>query len=265
MSIDITPQDIERAWNSVLKQTDGLDFKGDDIKVFVQEIQYQGLNPARIAHLVLKRGAERPNIKEDIIRMIIFGVERGNKVSSMHNRSTDEATKMIEDLKKTYSIVDTAGKCMNTLTLSRVALAFPHLACEYSAIAFSRTVPTSSLPANFPLHMTHSAFANLIPISNRNVLAELSQMLLLYQVLFSLVVDKDAKKGTHQECKDRCMRFIKAGYNSSYVPESKRVEYLVRWKILVSASELSPETIGASAAVKEQFEAMKMEDESKRR
>ena len=104
--------------------------------------------------------------------------------------------------------------------------------------------------------MTHSAFANLIPVSNNNIMMELSQMLLYYQVKFSMVVDKKAKRGTYEECKEKCLKYIEAGYNSTYVDEEKRVELLVGWGILITASKMSPNTIKVSNAVKKLFEIM---------
>ena len=204
----------------------------------------------------MTKGAKRDDVKDDIIKMIIIGVERGNMITTMHERSSETAAKIIRDLKKDYALVDKPGKSLNALTLSRVALAFPHLACEYSAMAFSRTVPASSLPVDFPLQMTHSAFANLIPVSNNNIMMELSQMLLYYQVRFSMVVDKKAKRGTYEECKEKCLKYIEAGYNSTYVDEEKRVELLVGWGILITASKMSPNTIKVSNAVKKLFEIM---------
>ena len=142
----------------------------------------------------------------------------------MHEKSSDEAAKVIKEMKDHYSLVDKPGKNLNALTLSRVALAFPHLACEYSSIATSRTVPVSSLPPGFPLHMTHSAFANLIPTGNYDIMNDLSNILLYYQIKFSMVVDKKAKKGTNEECREKCLKYIEAGYNSSYVDY---VDYVV--------------------------------------
>ena len=165
------------------------------------------MNPAKIAYIVLKKGANRPDVKGDILKMIIIGVERGNKISTMHEKCSEDAAKIIKELKKEYGLVDKPGKSLNALTLSRVALAFPHLACEYSSMAISRTVPVSSLPEGFPLHMTHSAFANLIPVGNQDIMTDLVQILLYYQVKFSYVVDKNAKKGTYEEAKEKAIKY----------------------------------------------------------
>ena len=54
MSIDISAQDIERAWNSVLLQTDGLDFKGEEIRLYalvdygIKDPKFYNLIAARI-------------------------------------------------------------------------------------------------------------------------------------------------------------------------------------------------------------------------
>ena len=116
-------------------------------------------------------------MKEDIIKMIIIGIERGNNIKTMTERSSNEMITALEDLKKAYKLVSKPGS-PDSLTFSRIALAFPHLACEYSAIALSRTVSTNALPDDFPGHITHSAFSNLIPVENTKVLDDLVQLLL---------------------------------------------------------------------------------------
>ena len=84
-------------------------------------------------------------MKEDTIKMVIIGIERGNNITNILERSSNEATTVLKDLKKAYKLVSKPSG-PDSLTLSRIALAFQHLACEYTAIAQSRTVSTSALP-----------------------------------------------------------------------------------------------------------------------
>ena len=172
-----------------------------------------------------------------------MGIERGNKITAMHERSTEAVKRTIYQLKDAYKIVDTAGHSLSAITLSRVALAFPHLACEYSVRAINRTVPINSLPEGYPLQMTHSAFAGLIPTKNVNVKNNLVQILLYYQVQFSLVVDKEAKKKTYREIKEKTVKYVEAGCSSHYIPQDQRIDYLVSWKILSDKDTLTPNTI----------------------
>lgn len=240
--VAITSAELDNAWDKVVETANEIDFKDETIQSFINDVQYQGLNPARIAVLVMRVGATRPNVKEDIMKMIVIGIERGNKLTSMLTRSTDSAQQVIKDLKKAYNLVDKPGRNINALTLSRVALAFPNLACEYAAIATSRTVSVASLPKNFPLQMTHSAFANLIPTTNKTIMKELATMLIYYQVLFTMVVNKESKDMPYQDVVARVAPFVEAGCNSTFVPEEKKVEFLVSWDVLDTANKLSGNT-----------------------
>ena len=42
--------------------------------------------------------------------MIIIGIERGNKITTMHEKSSDEAAKIIKELKNHYALIDKPGK-----------------------------------------------------------------------------------------------------------------------------------------------------------
>ena len=263
MSVQVSAADLAEAWSRALSSTKDLNLNDDVFKTFIDDIQYQGLDPARIAHIVLTRGNKKKNVKEEILKLVIMGIERGNKISAMYERSTDTVKRTINQLKDTYQIVDTAGHSLSAVTLSRVALAFPHLACEYSVRAINRTVPVHSLPENYPLEMTHSAFAGLIPTKNVNVKNNLVQILLYYQVQFSLVVDKEAKKKTYREIKEKTVKYVEAGCNSQYIPQEQRIEYLVRWGILLDKDTLTPNTIEVRAKVEELFVEMEQEDRAK--
>ena len=130
----------------------------------------------------MTRGNKRKHCKEEILKLVIMGIERGNKISAMFERSTDNVKKIIGQLKDAYQIVDSAANSLSAVTLSRVGLAFPHLACEYSVKAINRTVPTQSLPENYPLQMTHSAFAGLIPTKNTDVKNSLVQINIIKEI-----------------------------------------------------------------------------------
>ena len=84
--------------------------------------------------------------------------------------------------------------------------------------------------------MTHSAFAGLIPTKNTDVKNSLVQILLYYQVQFTLVVDKEAKKRTYREIKEKTLKYVEAGCSSHYIPQEQRVEYLERWGILLDTT-----------------------------
>merc|ERR1712150_156295 len=132
----------------------------------------------------------------EIVKLVIMGIERGNKISKMYGRSSDKIKDTISELKNAYNVVDVACHSLDAITLSRIALAFPHIACEYSVKALNKTVSPHLLPPSFPLQMTHSAFAGLIPTGNTSVKNNLIKILLYYQMQFTMVVDKEAKKKT---------------------------------------------------------------------
>lgn len=247
-TFNITSEDIDAAFEQAVATLGDYDFNDKVIKAFIQEIQYQGLNPAKIAQMIMKKGQGR-DLKMDILKMVILGIERGNRITNMIKKSTDDGAQVITELKNHYGLLDRPNNNVNTITLSRVALAFPFVACEYAAQALSRTVPKSSLPPNFPLHMTHSAFANLIPIENDSIMDKLSTILLYYQVLFSKVIDKDAKKKSNKQIIDKAQPFIEAGMNSQYISHTRRVEYLIKWGILVDGNSLNIKVEGVHREV----------------
>ena len=77
---------------------------------------------------------------------------------------------------------------------------------------------------------------------------------------FTYVINKDAKKSTYEEVRENAIRFIRAGYNSEYIKESQRVEWLVKWKIFTTPYVLSPKVKKAVRTVTELLANMERED-----
>lgn len=255
-TLKITSDDIQGAWAQVMTLTENAEFNEDATKEFIAEIQYRGVNPAILALTVLGYGSQRPHRKNDIIQMIILGTERGNNIDGMIKKSTPAAITIITELKNTYNLVSKADKDVNAITLSRVALAFPHLACEYANIATSRAVLKSSLTDDYPLYMTHPAFANMIPVNDKTIKETLVEIHLLYQVMLTHVINKNLGNMTLDQIREQATTFIKYGYSSSYPEESVRVKYLIKWNILTDAKTLSDNTKRVLDLVKDKFADM---------
>ena len=72
-----------------------------------------------------------------------------------------------------------------------------------------------------------------------------------------MVIDKGAKDLDIEECKEKCRRFIAAGYNSRFISEEVRVGYLTKWGILKSETTLSEKMLKVRDEVIKSFKTMK--------
>ena len=79
----LTSKEIDEAYKKAAEITEGVDWNEDAITDSVQKIQFQGMDPAKIALIILKKGANGGSLKMDILRMIILGIEKGNNIHNI--------------------------------------------------------------------------------------------------------------------------------------------------------------------------------------
>jgi len=107
------------------------------------------------------------NYIKDTKLMVAFAVERGNNLENIATRSSADAISEIKRLISKYGLV-TEATSPQSITLDRVCLAFPPLACNYMPLARKTVVDKKALLSvcsDYPLDMMHKAFATVIPNS----------------------------------------------------------------------------------------------------
>lgn len=207
-----------------------------DFSEFIESIQYQGFNPASLAQHIYKIAAGNSG---EIKMMVILGIERGNNIKSILDSVTESGKEQILKLQKKYSIMSQLNRRarFNCITLSRVALVFPWLSCEYMADSQNAVVKVSQMQSkyhDYPSHMCHPSFASMIP-NDDSISTEIKEILIIlhsyHQMEFSAVISSN-NKSVNKILASDVIRFICAGQRNNFIPSAFRVKKLKEWRII---------------------------------
>ncbi|AWH61699.1 nucleocapsid protein [Uukuniemi phlebovirus] len=212
----------------------------DEIREFINLFQYQGFDAAvvlsRIFELAKKADLSRDQMLRDIRALITLHLTRGNKLSSIEKRLSEEGKKEFALLKARYQLVDKAKEAAD-LTLSRIAIANAGLTCRILPQVVAHTAVTrsrmESLSADYPVCMMHNAFAGLIdetlPEESIKALVDAHR---LYLLEFSRTINVKHRGMEAKEILDANDSALQAGLASSFLTPSQKRAYLLSFKLV---------------------------------
>lgn len=230
----------------------------DFVEAFYKKTQYQGFKAADIINK-FKKSTKNVGVdwKDDVKKLIMLCHERGTDMNKMVQKMDSEGVKTVNSLRVTYGI-QKSGKNQKSdvVTLPRVLISFPHMACSYAAKAKRHVVPYSvmeGLVPKYPFQMMCGAFPNMIPTTLSDaVQVQLVDAYCLWAVQFSIIISrrdpirKDYSKMKHYE--DTRM-ICAAAMDNSCVPDDHCVNFLRQWLILDSTGKDLTTTVKTAAGV----------------
>lgn len=229
----------------ILDSIDAGNFK-DAALALIQSYEYQGLDVKSLIRTIYSRGQAggKPavEIREDIWKMILLFLCRGNNISKMLTRSKEDIVVSIRGLKTTYQLQDKVGTGgSDRVTLSRVAAVFPGvtlklLADENISEAIPRAVSLSSIDFGdrFPKVMQTVIVASVFPKSE--VGKTLMKALLLYMIEENKLLSRNTATQNDNAILIEVMKYAKASFMSSILPFDQRREAAEKHNIIVRGS-----------------------------
>jgi len=220
-----------------------------NLDTFINEISYIGFDPIFILGLLAKCEKDPDTFKEDIAKLITISVERGSNVTRMQQKMGSSGVKQVKNLVIKYKIVSKVAS-KESVTLPRIALCYPWLACSYMIRAINPVVPFQSLPG-IPKYCFNPAFASLIPnkIPNDQFL-NLSYCHLLCMFRFNRIINPNNTK-SNTELKLELEGYFRISNNSEYVPEKARVKLMIDWNLMNSSYMLASEVVAGANLYRE--------------
>lgn len=166
-----------------------------------------------------KKRGENPN--EDIMMMIYFAIEKGNKISSWIRSRPKPLQQKVLTLRKIYNIKDKTDNCRD-LTLERVCYLFPLWTSKAMRNNKKHILADINLK-NFVPHIDdavmHQAFNLIVPKSLKKILD-------LTKVLNALRNKKTGRQETIEkplhELIDQCNNFVEKLFENDYCNEEIR-------------------------------------------
>ncbi|QNJ99614.1 nucleocapsid [Perkerra virus] len=170
-----------------------------EIHALLQEIAYEGFDAATIVRLV----TAHKTWKEDVRKMIVIALCRGNKPEKMMKRMSEKGKTTVKELVNRYKIVS-GRPGRNDITFTRVAAAFaPWTVQAIEAVEEFLPVTGStmdSISAGYPRPMMHPSFGGLIdatlPPGTATYLADAHR---LFLIQFSRTINVNLRSATVKE------------------------------------------------------------------
>ncbi|QNJ99606.1 nucleocapsid [Bogoria virus] len=159
------------------------------VQTWLNAIAYEGFDAANIVRLVTSHS----DWKDDVKKMIVIALTRGNKPNKMIKRMSEDGKKMVEYLEKKYNLK--SGKPgRNDITLTRVAAAFAgwtvqalHHVVEFLPVSGSTM---DSISQDYPRSMMHPSFGGLIdPTLPTETVSALTEAHKLFLIQFSRTIN----------------------------------------------------------------------------
>lgn len=207
------------------------DISGIDVQAFITLVAFDGFSAEAVHKEVMACAFKaKRSAAADIIKMIIIVIIRGTMVSKMEVRSSVDAAKEIDALKKIYHLVDNvrsnANKRRTCITLGRICSVYAPVAATlvhaYPDIetALNHKEMKNLIP-DFPKVLLTPGFAALIPPSVYFHTSKKHEILMnavmLLQILFTrLVTKKQNPTDSVDEVKVRVQRIVDAAHKCSF-------------------------------------------------
>ncbi|QEI46453.1 putative nucleocapsid protein [Rio Grande virus] len=226
-----------------------LDLK--EIQQWVSEFAYQGFDANRVVELVQERAKGR-KWQEDVKRMIILALTRGNKPDKMRKKMSPEGIAVLDDLVKTYQL-KSSSPGRDDLTLARIAAAFAPWTCQATE-AVENYMPVNGaamdeLSKNYPRPMMHPAFAGLIdPSLKPQQLDIVVKAHSLFLLRFSKVINVNLRGKPKHDVELSFKQPLTAAVNSNFLTGEERREILIKLKIVDRNGEATTNVVRAAEA-----------------
>lgn len=189
--VDMNPGDME----NIISKAEILSLREFTFNIsdMASGMAYEDFNPKKLATILSQMVNADPSREYDIIVMVAASIKRGNRVSKMDKNSSVVFSKTIKELTQVYGLLDKPNNNGLAITLSRVAAAFPFLACQYMEVAKNMVNTKSEMSVicvNYPRPMMCQHFTSLIPrnslITQHLIYAHTSSYLYLFPKKISL-------------------------------------------------------------------------------
>ncbi|AEL29679.1 nucleocapsid [Precarious point virus] len=243
-------------WVKFAQEIEAGGWEPEEIQELVSLFQYQGFDAAvilrRIAECAGKAGIDREEMLKDIRSMIVLHLTRGNKLSSIEKRLSEEGKKAFAKLRTRYHLTDKAREASD-LTLSRIAIANAGLTCRilpqvvnFTAVTHSRM---TQLSPGYPAVMMHNAFAGLIsPELTDETIRALIDAHKLYLVEFSRTINVKHRGLSAREVMSANDSALQAGLASSFLSADQKKAYLKSFGLINAKGEATKVVEAAAEA-----------------
>lgn len=213
-------------------------------------IAYKGFDPSAVFAIICSKIGGNEKWVNDICLMVQIGLERGNNVDKMMKSKDGKFLEMLRRFKTDYNLVSSAKGNNKAITLSRICIVFPHLACLYMTKWKNPTVSyniMNDMVRGYPKQLMTRFFAGLIPTENDSGILKLINAHLLHQYEYTRIVIVDKTKLTHQYIMKIITEYLDIARTDSIVPIEMQKKYLKDWglyengtasAIVVQASEV---------------------------
>ncbi|QNJ99602.1 nucleocapsid [Embossos virus] len=224
------------------------DVDRSQIEVWLNAIAYEGFDAANIVKLV----TDKKDWEDDVKKMIVIALTRGNKPSKMTNRMSDDGKKMVQALEKKYSL-KSGRPGRNDITLTRVASAFagwtvqaiPHV------VEFLPVTGTTmdSISKDFPRSMMHPSFGGLIdPTMPKEAFEAIADAHRLFLIQFSRTINVAVRASSNAEVIASFDKPLAAAMQSRFLTSDQKRKILRSVGIIDSNLQVSP-AVQAAAKV----------------
>jgi len=205
---------------------------------YLGSIQYQGFDAIETVSVFMKKG-DQPVLgskEKDLAFMLMLFYERGSDITKLSAsgkcRMDEQGRKLVQSIKDKYGLVKMGkGANMKSLTLPRLALAFPVQSCLYSTIRKNRPV---LFPG--PQCITIQAFSALIP-ANADWMHQTDIDKLIFANAMcmhdlSMIINPEYRVLDVESQKALTIGFIKNGLRSQIVREQDKQQLLLDMKVI---------------------------------
>ncbi|AKF42394.1 N protein [Capira virus] len=220
------------------------------IAAWVSDFAYQGFDAKQVIILIKKRGGE--NWKEDVKKMIVLSLTRGNKPSKMVNKMSDEGKKVVNELISKYKL-KTGNPARDDLTLSRIAAAFAGWTCQAAEYVQDYLPVTGramdALSDKYPRALMHPSFAGLIdPTLPDDAVKDIVHAHCLFMIQFSKTINPSLRSSTKTEIVNSFDRPMQAAINSPFLTAENRRAMLTTLGVINSNLKPSAAVVAAAKA-----------------
>lgn len=234
---------VEEQTRLIMNTIEAAGFESKAIAV-IGDYEYQGLDIRAIIRAIYQRGTaagrSADQIRDDIWRMALLFLCRGNNIEKMMARSKDDTAAAIRIFKTTYQLQDKVGRGgADRVTLSRVAAVFPGvtlalLANDKISKFIPRAVSLSSgdFGSDFPKVMQTVIVAAIFPKGDEGI--SLMKALLLYMIEENKLLSKNTSTQGDEAILTEVIKYAKASFMSTVLALKDRVEISTKYGILVN-------------------------------
>ncbi|AEL29650.1 nucleocapsid [Sandfly fever Naples virus] len=222
------------------------------ISAWVSDFAYQGFDAKRVIALIKERGGE--NWKEDVKKMIVLSLTRGNKPAKMILKMSDKGKKEVNDLITRYKL-KSGNPSRDDLTLSRVAAAFAGWTCQ-AAEYVQEYLPVTgramdAFSADFPRALMHPSFAGLIDQElPSSAMTDIVHAHCLFMIQFSKTINPTIRSASKDEIVASFDRPMQAAINSTFLTSAQRRAMLKTLGVINDNLKVSTAVSSAAKAFK---------------